>query len=141
MERLADRLGADAAQARVLNVLARTPAVQVAYLFGSAARGRLRFSSDLDLAVASNRGPLSAGELQGIRDGVAIAAGRAADVVDLAQASAPVLRAALAGGRQLLCTDRKLLLALRMRLVHETEDFLPYQRRLLAERRRRWTGT
>lgn len=129
------------AEKRLIEVLKRGGTVQVAYLFGSGAQGRLRFESDVDVGVASTRGPLSPDEIRRIGQEIAVLTGRPADVVDLVCASAPVLRAALVNGRQLLCTDRGLLLALRRRLVYETEDFLPYQRRLLDQRRLRWTGT
>ena len=115
--------------------------MQVAYLFGSGAQGRLRFESDLDVGVGSTRGPLSPDELRRIGQEIAAVTGRAADVVDLTGASAPVLQAALVKGRQLLSTDPGLLLALHRCLVYEAEDFLPYQRRLLDQRRLRWTGT
>lgn len=138
--RATPRLGPDAEQ-RLAELLSRNRLVQVAYLFGSGVRQRLRFESDLDIGVASSLGPLSPAEMRGVAQQVSEATGRPADVADLASASAPVLRAAMVEGRQLLCTDRALLLALRRRLVYETEDFLPYQRRLLDERRRRWTGT
>ena len=129
------------AEQRLVELLRRTRAVQVAYLFGSGAQGRLRFESDLDIGVGSTRGPLSSAEIRNIGQEIAAVTGRPADVVDLTCASAPVLRAALVKGRQLLSTDRGLLLALHRRLVYETEDFLPYQRRLLDQRRLRWTGT
>lgn len=138
--RATPRLGPDAEQ-RLAELLSRNRFVQVAYLFGSGVRQRLRFESDLDIGVACSLGPLSPAEMRSVAQQVSEATGRPADVADLASASAPVLRAALVEGRQLLCTDRALLLALRRRLVYETEDFLPYQRRLLDERRRRWTGT
>jgi predicted nucleotidyltransferase len=131
----------EACSARLIDLLGRNEAVQVACLFGSGARQGLRFQSDLDVAVASSGGPLAPAALREIARQIAEATGRAADVVDLAVASAPVLRAALVEGRQLLCADPALLFALRRRLVYEAEDFLPYQRRLLEERRRRWTGT
>ena len=129
------------AQQRLAELLSRNRFVQVAYLFGSGVRQRLRFDSDLDIGVASSLGPLSPAEIRSAARQVAEATGRPADVVDLASASAPVLRAAMVEGRQLFCLDRALLLALQRRLVYETEDFLPYQRRLLDERRHRWTGT
>jgi predicted nucleotidyltransferase len=138
--RATPRLGPDAEQ-RLAELLSRNRFVQVAYLFGSGVRQRLRFESDLDIGVASSLGPLSPSEMRSVAQQVSAATGRPADVADLASASAPVLRAAMVEGRQLLCTDRGLLLALRRRLVYETEDFLPYQSRLLDERRRRWTGT
>ncbi len=129
------------AEQRLVELLRRTRTVQVAYLFGSGAQGRLRFESDLDIGVGSTHGPLSSDEIHRIGQEIAVVAGRPADFVDLTCASAPVLRAALVKGRQLLCADRGLLFALHRRLVYETEDFLPYQRRLLDQRRLRWTGT
>lgn len=120
---------------------ARDGRVQLAYLFGSGARGRLRFESDLDLGVASSSGPLAPAALREIAERIVERTGRAADVIDLAVAPIPLLRTALIGGRLLLCTDRSLVLALRRRLVYESADFLPYQRRLLEERRRRWIAT
>jgi predicted nucleotidyltransferase len=134
------RLDPDAEQ-RLVERLSRDRFVQVAYLFGSGVRQRLRFDSDLDIGVASSLGPLSPAEMRSVAQQIAEVTGRAADVVDLASASAPVLRAAMVEGRQLFCLDRARLLALQRRLVYETEDFLPYQRRLLDERRRRWIGT
>lgn len=126
---------------RLVEYLTRSRLVQVAYLFGSGAQGRLRFGSDVDIGVGAARGPLGPDEMRRIGEALAAIAGRPVDIVDLTCASAPVLRAALVKGRQLLVADRELLLGLHRRLVYETEDFLPYQRRLLDQRRLRWTGT
>jgi len=126
---------------KLADVLRRSGMVQVVYLFGTGARGPLRFESDLDLGVASSNGPIGRSDLRRIAHHTIEATGRPADVIDLRAASAPVLRTALLHGRRLFCLDRGLLLALVRRLVYETEDFLPYQRRLLEERRRRWIAT
>lgn len=126
---------------KLADVLQRGGAVQAAYLLGTGARGTLRFDSDIDLGVASSNGPLGRSVLRRIAGETTGATGRPADVIDLRVASAPVLRAALIDGRRLFCLDRNLTFALLRRLVYETEDFLPYQRRLLEERRRRWIAT
>jgi len=125
----------------LLDLLNRDEHVQLAYLFGSAAKRGLRFDSDLDVGIASSGGPLQPALLRATAQKITAFSGRAADVVDLRVAPLALLRAALVEGRQLLSSDPALLHVLRLRLVHETEDFLPYQRRLLEERRRRWTGT
>ncbi|MCX7960490.1 MAG: nucleotidyltransferase domain-containing protein [Burkholderiales bacterium] len=145
---MSDRVEADARGLasydveRVLTeLLAGEASVQFACLFGSAAQRRLRFESDLDVGLASAGGALSPSVLREISARIAERTGRGADVVDLAVAPIPVLRAALANGRRLLCKDRSLVLRLLRRLVYESEDFLPYQRRLLEERRRRWIAT
>ena len=63
MERVTRKLGMskrqfleEAIQLRVER-LSRDRFVQVAYLFGSGVRQRLRFDSDLDIGVASSLGP------------------------------------------------------------------------------------
>jgi len=126
---------------RLVDLLNHEGSVQLAILFGSASRQALRFESDLDVGIASGGGPLQSAVLRATARKITEISGRPADVVDLRVAPIALLRAALVEGRLLLCADRAILHALQRRLVHETEDFLPYQRRLLEERRRRWTGT
>ena len=132
----------DGAIARELaNALLRVGGVQVAYLLGTGVRRALRFESDIDVGVASSNGPLDRPALRRIATEMTGATGRPADVIDLRLASVPILRAALVDGRRLFCLDRDLPLALLRRLVYETGDFLPYQRRLLERRCRRWIAT
>lgn len=109
----------------------------IAIAFGSAAEGTQRPDSDFDLAV------LAAGTLDAERKSelirlVATATGRPVDLVDLRTAGVPLLRAALRGGRRLVCRDRRAYEQLIVRLVTDTEDFLPYRERMLRERRAAW---
>jgi predicted nucleotidyltransferase len=59
------------------------PEVAVAVLFGSAARGSLTSSSDVDVAVAFKTGPLTSQEKQRLLERLGEHFGRSADVVDL----------------------------------------------------------
>lgn len=114
--------------------------IRLAILFGSAARGRLRRDSDLDVAVASDR-PLTPAEKLAIIESVAVLVGRPVDLVDLRAAGHAIRYEALAHGALLFCDDRTTLAEIAHRTVLDAEDFGPYLRRMLAERRRAWIGT
>lgn len=120
-------------------IFAEAPNVRLAILFGSLARGDARPDSDVDLAVAGEA-PLDAGEQVRLIESVALATGRPVDLVDLRRAGHGLLRQALAYGEPIYCADRAILTEMRIRLLFEREDFAPYQRRLLRERRQAWIG-
>ncbi len=109
----------------------------LALAFGSAASGKLRADSDLDIAVLA-RAPLSAARRQALIERLAQIAGRPVDLVDLSSAGVVVTGEALQGKR-LLCKDPRLLGELISRNLTDVADFLPYHRRILDERRRAWT--
>lgn len=71
-------------------VLSRQPDIRFAMLFGSAAAGRLRPGSDVDLAVLAER-RLSAVRKMAIMGDVAEARGRPVDLIDLQSAGEPLL--------------------------------------------------
>jgi predicted nucleotidyltransferase len=73
--------------------LAGREGVQLALLFGSCARGEGRPDSDADVAILG-----SDLDLLGLAADLSAAAGREVDVVDLAQAGYPMLRALLRDG-------------------------------------------
>lgn len=86
-------------------VVADLPGVQAVYLFGSAATGRDRRDSDVDLAVLA-AGRLDAARLFEVRLFLAGLLGRPVDLVDLRSASPIVARQVLAHGRPLRVLDR-----------------------------------
>ena len=113
------------------------PDLRIAILFGSLARGEAHVGSDIDLAVLA-REPLSPATICEIVAAVAEAIGRPVDLVDLAQAGEPLLGEILRHGRLLLESDAEARSELVRRHIFESTDFLPYRRRILAERRRAW---
>lgn len=119
-------------------VLARHPAIRVAYLFGSLASGRARPDSDLDLAVSAAT-PLSPEEKTALIGDLAELTGRPVDLVDLAVAGEPLLGQILVHGRLILGSDVDHAGLIR-RHVFDAADFLPYRNRILAERRQAWIG-
>ncbi|MGA7982404.1 MAG: nucleotidyltransferase domain-containing protein [Chromatiaceae bacterium] len=123
----------------LIKVIGEFPEIKLAVLFGSLARGTQRDDSDVDIAVASER-PLPSERRLRLLEALAISLGRPVDLVDLKTAGYFVMKQALIHGEIVLCTDRSVLAEVGKRLVFEREDFAPYVRRTLRERRRAWIG-
>jgi predicted nucleotidyltransferase len=121
----------------ILHVLEQFPEVQIAYLFGSAARDQLTSTSDVDVAVAA------ATELP-LETRLALAMQlsktlhREVDLIDLQEVTGEVLQQSLCQGIKLLQKDAGLSARLIQRLWFDQADMMPYRRRILAERRRRF---
>lgn len=119
-------------------VLARFPALVLAFVFGSVAQGRQRADSDLDIAVAANRA-LTATEKMDIIEALAERTGRPVDLIDLKVVAEPLLGQILRHGRRLLGSDGAYG-HLISRHLFEQADFMPYRTRVLSERRAAWIG-
>lgn len=121
---------------RLKAALAEWPDLQAAFLFGSLANDTAQVNSDLDLAVQMS-GTLTAEKKIALIHHLAERFGRSIDVVDLRQAGQPLLgeiaaKAVLVKGT---ATDRGNLF---FRSIMMQEDFVPYQQRILAGRRKQW---
>lgn len=117
--------------------LARRSEIRVTLLFGSAARGRLRSSSDVDVAVASDH-PLTLEARIDLANSLAIELGREVDIIDLKAVSGTILREALTKGHIIKKADPELLAELMRKLWYSQADMMPYVQRILTERRRRF---
>ena len=115
------------------------PEVRLAIVFGSVAGGRARPDSDIDVAVLADT-PLEVDARIALVQDLALATGRAVDLVDLRTAGEPLLGQILQHGQRIKgsSTDFAALLA---RHLVDQEDFMPYVNRILAERRRAWIGS
>lgn len=122
----------------LLDVLASFPALVLAFVFGSVARGRQRADSDLDIAVAANQ-ILTAAEKMDIIAALAAQTGRPVDLVDLKTVAEPLLGQIVRHGRRLLGSDGAYGQLISRHLL-EQADFMPYRNRVLAERRAAWIG-
>ena len=121
----------------ILHVLEQFPEVQSAYLFGSAARGQLTSRSDIDVAVAAEtRLPLETHLAIAVQ--LAKALHREVDLIDLQDVAGEILQQSLCQGVKLLQKDAGLYARLIQRLWFDQADMMPYRRRILAERRRRF---
>lgn len=121
----------------VRRALARHPEIRLAIVFGSVGRGRARRDSDIDVAVLTESG-LGPDEKLALIGEIAEETGRAVDLVDLRRAGEPLLGQVLKGIRIVGNDTDHAELALRH--IYANEDFMPYVRRMLEERRKAWIG-
>jgi len=115
----------------------RFPEIRLALLFGSAAHEHLDVESDIDLAVAADR-PLSARQRLAVIDAVAMATGRAVDLVDLMQFNYPITQVALRTGRTLFSCDGAFRGSVISRALTDEADFGPIYRREIRRRLEQW---
>ena len=123
---------------RIRRVLAQHDGIRLAILFGSLANGRATPQSDLDLAVLTGA-PLSAETKMALIGDLSQAIGRPVDLIDLRVTGEPILGQILKHGVRLLGSDSDYAELLKRHLFEEA-DFMPYRRRILAERRQAWIG-
>ncbi|GBE48594.1 nucleotidyltransferase domain protein [bacterium BMS3Bbin12] len=122
----------------IRKIFARHAEIRLVMLFGSLAAGRARRDSDLDLAVATGRA-LTVVERASLIAELAEATGRPVDLIDLHVVGEPLLGQILKHGRRILGSNGAYAELIK-RHVFEEADFMPYRRRILAERRRAWIG-
>lgn len=123
----------------LVDVLSCHPQIRLAILFGSLAIDRAHFGSDVDIAIDMGRRitPDEKSELIGV---LAEKTGRPVDLIDVQTAGEPLLGQILAHGRRLYGNDRTYAELIKKHLFAEA-DFMPYYRRILAERRSAWIGS
>lgn len=126
--------------ADLLEVLNRFPRLELVLVFGSVAQGRARPESDLDIAVAAGHRALTAEERIALVEALAERTGRPVDLIDLHDAGEPLLGQILRHGQRLLGSDGAYGRLLSRHLFDQA-DFLPYRKRILAQRRAAWIGT
>ncbi len=119
-------------------VLSNHPAILLALLFGSIAKGNANPESDIDLAVAANH-PLTVNEKMQLIAELAQITGRPVDLVDLTTAGEPLLGQIIAHGKKIVRDDALYAEMINRHLLNQA-DFMPYKRRILEERRRKWIG-
>lgn len=112
------------------------PEIRQAILFGSLAAGWARPDSDVDLAVDAGK-PLSSEARMVLISELAGSTGRPVDLIDLQIVGEPLLGQILARGRRLRGNDSDYAELIKRHLFDEA-DFMPYYRRILAERRNAW---
>ena len=120
----------------ILSVLRSYPQIQLAILFGSAAAGKERFESDVDLAIDLGT-PLSAETKTVLINELAERIGRPIDLIDLRTVGEPLLGQIVANGVRMAGDDTAYANLIKRHWFEEA-DFMPYRRRMLAERRNAW---
>jgi len=128
----------DAAIKQIVSLLEKRKDILCAVLFGSLVKGDAGPDSDIDIAILANHN-LEVHEIMQLISQIASITGRPVDLVDLAQAGEPLLGQILSGGRMILGDDATYA-GLISKHVFNSSDFVPYQQRILLERRKKWIG-
>lgn len=121
---------------KIRDILSPYTAIKLVILFGSLANNTARFESDLDLAVQCGQ-PLTQDEKVQLIALLAKKFMRPIDLIDLYDVGEPLLGQIITKGRRVLGSDTCYgnLLA---RHLYAEADFMPYQRRILKQRRDQW---
>ena len=112
--------------------------LRLALLFGSCALGAQRPDSDVDVAVDMG-GVMAVEQHLSLISDLALATGRAVDLIDLRTVGEPLLGQILQSGRR-IGGEHAVHAQYITRHVMDVEDFVPYQERILRERRQAWIG-
>ncbi|WP_287373507.1 nucleotidyltransferase domain-containing protein [Prosthecochloris sp.] len=123
---------------QIKELLAKRGDVLCAVVFGSFAKGDVHSESDIDIALLANHS-LDVSERMDLIGQIASVTGRSVDFVDLSSAGEPLLGEILSGGVRILGDD-SFFARLISKHVFNNSDFVPYQQRILHERRKQWIG-
>ncbi len=112
------------------NLLSAEKNVLYAILFGSVVEGRLRYDSDIDVAIrfSTRPDPLELGRLSSLIESVV---GRPAHVVDMSRAPPPLRYEIFRTGIVILVRDETLMAEDKARAIMEYLDFKPYYERIV----------
>jgi predicted nucleotidyltransferase len=123
--------------ARVKEILHAEQGLKLAILYGSAATGKMRTDSDVDIALLFDR-PLDAKRKMELISNLESALRRNVDLVDLFSLSGTILKQVLRKGRVLIQTKQGELATLVRKMIYNQADMMPYVSRTLMERQRRF---
>ena len=123
----------------VTTALANEPGIKVALVYGSAAAGKMRPGSDVDVAVLFDR-PLDMEARLALWGKLTDALHREVDLVDLYDLGGEILHQILTKGRVIIKNDTQAYYLLLQRMVYNEEDFMPQVRRALRTRIERFAN-
>lgn len=125
--------------ARLTAEVKRHPAIKLAILYGSQARGTQRSDSDIDLAVAADdRAPLDEETLIDVSVAASLQTGREVQVRDLARADGLFLKEVLTTGVVIHHSDAAIRGRLIIRMLDYVEDFQPIVSMIRKRKRERF---
>ncbi len=120
---------------QLLSFLQSESSLQLAILFGSAARDALRPDSDIDLALQYDP-PLSLEARLDLTFRLESLLRRTVDLVDLSQASGTLLKEILCHGKILVKKDSSLFVRHLQKMLCHQADMQPYIRRTQLQRQK-----
>ena len=123
--------------AGVKKVLSAELGLKLAILYGSAATGKMRADSDVDIALLFDC-PLNAEQKMRLISHLERELLRDVDLVDLSALSGTILKQVLRKGQVLIQTKPGELAELVRKMIYNQTDMMPYVSRTLIERQRRF---
>ena len=106
--------------------------VQLAFAFGSLAANKMRFNSDVDIAILKEE-PLTLDERIAFMNELAEVTKTDVDLIDLFFEEGLLLKEVMTTGEILLCQSESALLYLNQRVFSFSEDFEPTYRLMLKQ--------
>lgn len=122
---------------RVKDILRDEPGLRLAILYGSAATGKMRSGSDVDIALLFNH-PLGSDQKMELITRLESQLRRDVDLVDLFALNGTILKQVLSKGRVLTQSEPGALAGLVQRMIYNQTDMMPYVTRTLVERQERF---
>lgn len=122
---------------RAKEALHAEPGLRLVILYGSAATGKMRADSDVDIALLFDR-PLDAEQKMMLISRLESVLHREVDLIDLFALSGTILKQILRKGRVLIQKKSGALAELTRRMIYNQADMMPYVSRTLMERQRRF---
>ncbi len=111
------------------------PSIHFAILFGSFAKGTNRKDSDIDLAIELDV-PMSIDTKLSLLQSLGEITDKTIDFIDLKTVGEPLLNQIIQHGKQLKGSKQNFI-ELSIKNVNQMQDFVPYIKRTLKERRKR----
>ena len=124
-------------EALIKPILCQEPGLKLAILYGSAAAGKMRADSDIDIALLFDR-PLSDNKKIELLTRLEQELGRDIDLVDLFFLNGTILKQILSKGQVLIQVKPGVLAGLVQRMIYNQADMMPYVTRTLIERQQRF---
>jgi len=109
---------------KLKKILAETPEIHYAVIFGSSVKGRLTSESDIDFAVAAEH-PLEKGLYLQLVNSLNTVLSHPVDLIDLNRVSGPILKQALCSGIVVKKTSPESLAQLIRKMWYNQADMMP----------------
>lgn len=113
--------------------------IAIAFLFGSAVNNRLRFNSDIDIAVAGYK-VFSLDRMEELTSQLSKSVNRPIDLIDLLSTNGLVFHQALTTGVPIVVKDKRILTQLMNECAFFGDDFLPAITYMLEQKCRRFAN-
>ena len=121
----------------IIQTLAKFPSITICTVFGTAARNKLHLQSDNDIAIAEKM-PLSPDKYFTLIDELSRNLHREIDLIDFHKANGLILSEALCNGKILFCKDKTQLINLIQKVWMYNADMLPFIKKILETRNKRF---